>query len=381
MIDRMTTHLQALYHSGQLSGYMLATLPTGMLKTGWIEQGLISKGMKGDLRDKSNQESLIIPADRFSRLSRDRDEWNNLAILMIGSKGLTAKKFVAMVFGPQESQSIVAFQTNQIPPYQIMSFLLQNALGEKLPDSFTEPHLDYVEQLRLDASEGELAEMTVLTLPKKQVKISDWIKEVLLNPSSESIEVQHGKPNKIPKFAALVTRWLTGLELFKNTPNGIATLIFMSKNTMDACFWDQPNRISAFTTFNHNNPDLLARKYMTPLWVAGGESIATVQPTKEVTVKQRKVSVSSIKPAKPERFEQPTTLLENNSDRLLADLTKRMDSLESLLKSTSPTSELVEKDRGTMDVLHSRLLDNIERIESLSKRLIDLEKRLKKIQT
>ncbi|MHA3963583.1 MAG: hypothetical protein AM325_008575 [Candidatus Thorarchaeota archaeon SMTZ1-45] len=381
MNNEITTHLQALYNSGQISEYILARLPVGMLKTGWIEQGLISKGMKGNLRDKNNQESLIIPADRFSRLSRDRAEWDNLAILIIGPKGLTAKKFVAMVFGPQDSQCLVAFQTQKISPYEIMDFLIQNALGEKLSGFFEEPNLDYVEQLRLDASEGELAEMTVLSLPKKQMKISEWMKEVLLSPSSDSIEAQHGKSNKIPKFAALVTRWLTGLELFKNTSNGIASLVFWGPNIIDACFWDQPQRISAFIIFNHNNLDLLTTKYLTPLWIAAGESNATIQPTREVTVEPRKVSVSTTKQSTTEKYERSIALSKSDLDSIITDLTKRLDSLESHLRSSIPASEMVEKNRGTMDVLHSRLLDNIERIESLSKRLFEIEKRLKRIQT
>jgi hypothetical protein len=233
------THLQALYHSGQISGYIHSKLTEGPLKTGWIEQGLLSKGVKGQLRDKNNQESLVIPADRFARLARDYAEEKDTALVIIGSKGLTTSKFVAMVFGRPSSQSLIAFQIRKTSPYEIIHFLLQ-ALGKKSSQLFEEPNLDYIEQLRIDASEGEVDEMIVLSLPKKEVKLSEWMKETLLSPSSGSIEIQHGSSNKIPKFAALVTRWLTSLELFKSIPNGIAAIIFLGQKTMDACLWDQP---------------------------------------------------------------------------------------------------------------------------------------------
>ncbi|OLS28727.1 MAG: hypothetical protein ThorAB25_18040, partial [Candidatus Thorarchaeota archaeon AB_25] len=223
-------------------------------------------------------------------------------------------------------------------------------------------------------SEDEIDEMTVFSLPKKQVKMSEWMKDALLSPSSESIEIQHGSTNQIPKFAALVTRWLTGLELFKALPSGIAALVFVGRKDMDTCFWDQPQRIAAFTTFKHNNLESLSINYLTPLWVVPGESVETLQPTREVTVEPRKVLES---PEKPSSLARPT----KDTQIVLANLTRRLDSLETQLKSSKTDSDMTGKDRGTMDVLQSRLSENIQRIEALSKRLGDLEKRLKKIRT
>ena len=377
----IATHLQALYHSGQISGYIHSKLTDGSLKTGWIEQGLLSKGMKGNLRDKHNQESLVIPADRFARLARDRGGWKDAALVIIGSKGLAASKFVAMVFGPQESQSLVAFQIQRTSPHEIVRFLLQNALGKKVSPHFEEPNLDYVEQLRMDASEGEVNEMTVLSLPKKQVKLSTWMKEALLSPLSDNIEIQHGTSNTIPKLAALITRWLTGLELFKSTPSGISTLVFVGKRVMEACFWDQPQRKVAFTTFNHDDLESLSRKYLTPLWIVSGESVETPSPTREVTVETRKVPVQSKKPSSTERHEEYASVSHSSAEKTLANLSKRLDSLELQLRYPKTDSEVTGKDRGTLDILQSKLSENIERIEALSKRLSDLEKRIKKIRS
>ncbi len=377
----IATHLQALYHSGQISGYIHSNLTEGSLKTGWIEQGLLSKGMKGNLRDKNNQESLVIPADRFARLARDLGGMEDAAFVIIGSKGLTTRKFAAMVFRLQESQSLIAFQIQKTSPHDIVRFLLQNVLGKKVNPHFEEPNLDYVEQLRMDASEGELDEMIVLTLPKKQSKMSEWMKEALLSPSSESIEIQHGTYNTIPKFAALVTRWLTGLELFKSTPSSIASMVFVGQKTMNACFWDQPQRKVAFTTFNRDDIEGLSRKYLTPLWIVPGESVESPKPTREVTVEPRKVVASSKKPTHIDRPEKPILPSTKDAEKTLANLSRRLDSIESQITSSKIDTGVTMKDRGSLDVLHSRLSDNIERIESISKRLNDLEKRIKKIRS
>jgi len=377
----IATYLQALYHSGQIIGYIHSKLTDEPLKTGWIEQGLLSKGLKGKLRDKNNQESLVIPADRFARLARDRGELEDTALVIIGSKGLNSRKFVAMVFGRKGSQSLIAFQIQKTPPYDIVRILIQNVLGKKANSRFEEPNLDYVEQLRIDASEGELDEMTVLSLPKKQTKMSEWMKDALLSPSSDSIDVQHGTSNTIPKFAALITRWLTGLELFKGTPSSIAAIVFIGRKAMNGCFWDQPQRKVAFTSFKHENLEALSRKYLTPLWIVPGESVDKPKPTREVTVESRRAGAISKKPPSTERYEEPIASSAKDAEKSLARLSRRLDSLESQLKSSKADSGVTVKDRSTLDILQSRLSDNIERIESISTRLVDLEKRLRKIRS
>ncbi|MFX1560250.1 MAG: hypothetical protein ACFFBL_06665 [Promethearchaeota archaeon] len=373
MTNDVATHLQALYHSGQIIRYIHSKMTNGPLKTGWIEQGLLSKGMKGKLRDKINQESLLIPADRFARLARDHSGWEIAAFVLLGSKGLLSNKFVAMVFGQQDSQTLIAFEIQKTSPQEIVRFLLQNVLGLKTSVNFEEPTLDYVEQLRMEAYEGEVDEMTVFSLPKKKVKMSEWIKDALLSPSSESIQTQHGSTNKIPKFAALITRWLTSLELFKGTLNGIAALVFLGGKVMDACFWDQPQRIAAFTSFKHTNVEALSMNYLTPLWIVPGESVEK-PPHREVIVEPRTITMKAKKPSPDEK---PIS----SSQKVLIDLTRRLDSLETALKSSATEPESSGMDRGSLDVLQSRLSENIKRIELLSRRLVDLEKRLKRIQS
>lgn len=375
----LVTHLQALYHSGQITGYIHSKLPEGSLKTGWIEQGLLSKGMKGNLRDKHNQESLVIPADRFARLTRDRPGWENMAIVMIGPKGLVANKFVSIIYGDKGSQSMIAFQIEKTSPHEITKFLLQNALGKGATLSFEEPNLDYIEQIRMDAAKGDVEELIALTLPKKQVKLSDWMKEALLSPSSESIEIQFESSNRISKFASLITRWLTGLELFKGIPAGIAAIAFLSKNTIEVCLWDQPQRKAVFSIFKGNQLETFSSNYLTPLWLVPGESIKMPKLVREVTVEDRTSSERMEKQSKPESSVTTISKSTKDAESQLAAISKRLDSIESQIKSSTASSDVTLKDSGTMDVLQNRLAESIERIESLSKRLVELEKRLRKI--
>jgi len=368
------THLQALYHSGQVSGYIVSKLPEGTLKTGWIEQGLLSKGMKGNLRDKNNQESLVIPADRFARLARDRGDWGDAAIVIIGSKGLTSTKFVSMAYGVKGSHSLIAFQMRNTSPIEIVRLLVQDALGKNVSTTFDEPNLDYVEQLQMDTSKGEVSEMIVLSLPKKQVKVSEWMKETLLSPSSDSIEVQHGSSNTIPRFAALVTRWLTGLELFKKTPNPIAALIFVGKKSMEVCLWDQPQRKTVFATFNVHTLEVLSSSYLTPLWLVPGESVTAPKPTRQVTVETSKTATKPLKPS-------PISSSSIDAEKRLAHLSKRLESVEFQLQSSSRDPDSSTADTGILEVLQTRLSENIERIEALSRRLVELEKRIRKIRS
>jgi len=60
----------------------------------------------------------------------------------------------------------------------------------------------------------------------------------------------------------------------------------------------------------------------------------------------------------------------------ISDIEARLDNLETQMrtKPSSPGSEKV-----SFDVLKNRLSENINRIEMLSKRLLELEKRIKKI--
>ncbi len=377
----LATRLQALFHSGEISGYILSRLPEDSLKTGWIEQGLLSKGMKGQLRDKHNQESLVIPADRFSRLIRDLSDSGPTNIVIIGPRGFNEVKFVAMVFGKPSSQSIIAFQVQNQSPLEIIRFLLEYGLGKNVSESFDEPNLDYVEQLRMDVEEKLVRDVLALSLPKGSTKLTEWIKAIVQEGSSDDLLIRHGSSKNIPVFSALLTRWITGLELFRGIRSAIAACVFVKDGEVDVCFWDSPQRIATFASINGIGPEEISRKYLVPMWIEPGDSFQSPKKKREVVLesrvsKDRKKSVIHSVDQSSDDIRRSIESLRSRLDKLrVSDLETRLDTLESVSTATS----VIEK--GSLDALQSRLAENIDRIEMLSKRLAELEQRIKKIST
>ena len=380
--DDITIRLQALYHSGEVSGYILSKLPEGSLKTEWIEQGLLSKGMTGQLRDKHNQESLAIPADRFARLTRDMRGSGLTSISIIGPKGHTEHKFVVMVYGKRNSQSLIAFQVQKQSPLEIIRFLLQHGLGKNVSKSIDEPNLDYVEQLRMDSKEKLVNDMLVLSLPKGKVKMSEWIKVALQEEFSDDIVIRYGTSKELSKFSALLARWVNGLNLFKGMRSAIAACIFMKNGQVDVCLWDSPQRIAVFATINDVDIEELSRKYLDPMWTVLGDSFQPSTQKREVvlesslSVDRKKILVDS-KVISIDDVKRNIESLTSRLDQLpISDLETRLDILETQVQTKSGSSG---HDKGSFDALQNRLSDNNDRLEMLSKRLAELEKRIKKI--
>ncbi len=379
--DDITTRLQALFHSGDVKSYIHSKLPEESLKTGWIEKGLLSKGMKGQLRDKHNQESLVIPADRFARLTRDMSGAGPANIVVIGSKGLIESKFAAIIYEFEGSQSLIAFQIQNHTPLEIVQLLLQG-LGKRVSSNLDEPNLDYVEQLRMDAAERIVNDALVLSLPKEIAKISEWIKATIQEKSSDRILLRHGTSKDLVIFSALLTRWINGLELFRELRSSIVACVFVKDKEMDVCFWDSSQKIASFATFASVNIEELSRKYLLPLWMVPGDSLEPQPKKREVVLEHRsskrgKTLSETKKTKKSVEVDDTIGSLKRRLDSVsIPDLETQLESIESRIQTSQDTPSL---DKGSLDALQSRLSDNIDRIESLANRLGELEKRIKKI--
>jgi hypothetical protein len=337
--------------------------------------------MKGQLRDKHNQESLIIPTDRFARLTKDMSGIGPVNIFILGSKGLSEKKFAAMIYEYEGSQSLIAFQIQTHTPLDIVGLLLQG-FGKKMSSKLDDPNLDYVEQLRMDTAERIVSDALVLSLPKEIAKISEWIKATIQEKSSDNILLRHGNSKDLVVFSALLTRWINGLELFREMRSAIAACVFVKDKEMDVCFWDSSQKIASFATFTSVNIEELSRKYLLPLWMVPGDSLRPSPKKREVVVepRTRKRGKDPSEKKESKLSVDVDDSIESMKRRLdsvsIPDLETRLESIETKMQ-TSPDSP--ELDKGTFDALQSRLSDNIDRIESLANRLGDLEKRIKKI--
>ncbi|MHA1951501.1 MAG: hypothetical protein ACW987_16755, partial [Candidatus Thorarchaeota archaeon] len=265
MSTDIIARLQELFQSEIVLGYIHTKLPTRSLQTGWIEQGLISKRIQGQLRDKTIQESLVIPGDRFARLTRDMSDAGTVNIVVIGSKGLNETKFVAIISEYEDSQTLTAIQIQKFSPLEIIQMFLQG-YGKKVSIEFDEPNLDYVEQMRLDVAERIVNDALVISLPKGVTKLSEWMKVTLNEKSSASILLRHGTSQDLVTFSALLTKWVNRLDLFRRLDSVIAACLFMKKNHLDICLWDSSQMIASFASIASINIEEVTRKYLVPLW-------------------------------------------------------------------------------------------------------------------
>ncbi|MFW9888164.1 MAG: hypothetical protein ACFFER_08285, partial [Candidatus Thorarchaeota archaeon] len=72
MNDEAITRLQAMYSSSEVLGYLVAQLPEKGLKSGWVEEGLLAKGLQESSTTKFNQENYIEPTHEAIQLMADR---------------------------------------------------------------------------------------------------------------------------------------------------------------------------------------------------------------------------------------------------------------------------------------------------------------------
>jgi hypothetical protein len=236
--------------------------------------------------------------------------------------------------------------------------------------------------MRMDSAERIVKDALVLSLPKEIVKISEWIKTTLQEESSSSVLLREGTSKELVVFSALLSRWINGLELFRETRSAIAACAFVKGGRMEVCFWDSSQKIASFATIASGNIEEISRKYLVPLWMVPGDSLRPSLKKIEVVLappptKERKKPPVEKKRKHSDVGVEDIESLKRRLDNLsILDLDTRLKALESDAKR-GPESPSVEK--GSFDALQSRLADNIDRIEELSKRLVELEKRIRKI--
>jgi predicted nucleic acid-binding Zn-ribbon protein len=141
--------------------------------------------------------------------------------------------------------------------------------------------------------------------------------------------------------------------------------------------------IASFASIASINIEEVTRKYLVPLWTVLGDSFKTKPEEREVVVEpitsDRKKVVKKTKEKQTDNLDKTIKSLRRQLEGVsISGLEKRLDSLET---NISTASESKGFDKVSLDALQSRMADNIDRIESISKRLEELEKRIKKIST
>ena len=378
--DDLPTRLQAMFHSGEITEFISAQMPAEKLGTGWMEKGLLLKGFTGRLEDKRNQKNLIIPADRFARLTRDLEGVAQpfVGLLILGSQGLATPKLCIAVYDSAEQSSMpmmtVAFWTKDLGFSEITRIITQHVLGHGYSNSKTEPDLDYTEQLRADVSTGDVRSLLSLRVPSENQNITEWIRDSLKQVNgSERVIAAAGDLNSISRIALLLTRWLMSLDVLKSAKNNIAAILFKFNDKTELCLWDSPHGIASFVTLNRTDIENMIDRYVTPMWSGSQDLGVPSAGTPEVVVGIR---------TKPREEDRTSIVMAPRQidHTVLSQIRTRLEMLEIRLQAleNAPGDKLVATDQS-MSIVQTKLAETISRLESVVARLNDLESRLRRV--
>ncbi len=384
MIDDLSKWLQAIFHSGAISSYVSVQIPTGALKTGWIGQSLIQKGFSGKLEDKLNQEQLVIPLDRFVRLTNewiDRIE-PHLGLLLLGKRGLTESRFVALVSNDvrkKESKSLaIAFQSENFGLDDTIHQLVQSISGKKKSYTAEEPDLDYIEHLKNQTSIGLVTQLLALRLPSSENKIIEVIQDTQKDTiDSKFVITKYGNNREMLSIASLVSKWLPGLEIFCKDGNNVAAIVFVIESKIWLCLWDSPQGIVCFATINSDDIEDTLMQYVYPLWLSS-DDLAGIPAKSPSVILGRKKTHSSIVISSDHGHKKsiPTTL--QKQDTILENLIQRVTWIEDQLRGFENSGKSNSED-NSLSIVTSRLTDTIDRLESIFTKLKTLENRIDKV--
>ena len=380
MTDDLPTRLQAMFHSGEITEFISAQMPIEKLSTGWMEQGLLLKGFTGKLEDRKNQEQLIIPADRFARLTRDLEGVARpfVGMLILGSQGLVTPKLCIVVYDTLEENSkpmmTVAFWTKNLDFAEITRIIARHVLGHGYSTGESEPDLDYLEQLRADVSSGEVRRLLSLKIPAEKQNAAEWIRDSIRQVNeSERVVATAGDVKGLSRITVLLTRWLTSLDVFKRAKNNIAAILFKFSDRTELCLWDSPHGTASFATLNRTDIDGIIDRYVAPLWSGSQDLGASSVHAPEVVVGKR---------TKPQEEDRKSKVMASHQIdyTVLSQIGTRMDMLETRLQALEDArGDKTATTEQSIAIVQTKLVETINRLESIMIRLSDLESRIKRV--
>lgn len=386
MSDSIEKLLQALFHSGDITSFVSARVPDGKLASGWIGQSLLQKGFTGKIEDKTNQEQLVIPLDRFVRLHNDlnTDTRSNLGFCIIGERGLAKPRFTAVVTSDNKSKSnqllAVAIRSDKYGLRNLTHNLIQSVTQVQDEQDRLEPNLDYIEQLKIDTSVGIVVQLVSVKLTTTNEKMAEFIERALKEKSKNGdIVAQYGELKDISSNIILLTRWLLGLELFQKLRQGVAAIILTNQSRIQFFLWDSPQKLATFAVVRSENIKQVFDKYILPIWITSDDLSKSDAKTPLVTIRAEKTQ-SQITSTSDISHETDITKLSINLDKTVRLLQERLSYLEKKIGEFD-SSSLIENnsDDKSLDILQSRLSETIDKLESLATKLNSLEKRIEKI--
>jgi len=343
MSDDTEIRLQAMYHSEQVSAYIISKLPSGQLATGWVEQGLLSKGLHGSLQDKTNQETFVIPIDRFARLVREYAHEVGFGLFILEEQSASRSKLVTILKSSKSNSfEVIGFKTDNLHTQDLMNTVCQFTSKKSNIVIDYEPNLDYIEELRSAAADGDVRHLLSLSLPGDKQKTASRIQKLLKTDlNSETVLAQYGQPHQISSTILLVTRWLLGLDLFRKTKNATATILLILTSHIFLCIWDGQQNIASFAFVEGVDVQRTLTKYTLPLWYTSDNM------TKD-------------------KIKAPKVVIEESGKR----------------KQIKPPRRVLDSQHGdtqSISILRTRLLELIHRLSPLVSQIGQIKKRTTRV--
>jgi hypothetical protein len=406
--EEAITRLQAMYSSSEVLGYLISQLPEKGLKSGWVEEGLLVKGLQESSSSKFNQENYIGPTHEAVHLMADRamDAPGRTGIFILGEPGLESSKLVVVLSdderAPGRAKLVTTIWLRDYTPQDIIRLVLKYLLGEKLSPEFEEPNLDYIEQLRIDAIEWEAAEVLSLSIPARKFNTSIWIKQAVQQPEDEyQIALRCGKLRQIPAFALLFSRWLIDLPVFEDLNLGVAAMILRKEDLVELAIWDNPRELATFAILLDTDLEDITRKFIVPAWFERGDRIHPPARTRDIIVSKPRGGIMEgvrqsfllTEPVRPivseeerKAAEALTKLVDDLRIRMekfpVEDIIERLELVENQAQilAEQQKSEMMTGDFGgdegaAVGMLRNKLGHMLDRLEELSSRLEKIEER------
>ncbi|TFH05128.1 MAG: hypothetical protein E4H14_13385 [Candidatus Thorarchaeota archaeon] len=387
MSDDIDTRLSAMYHSEQISAYIVSKLPSGQLATGWIEQGLLTKGLPGNLQDKNNHETLVIPIDRFARLAREYEYEVGFGLFILGEQDSNRLKLVTILKSSKtNSFEAIGFKSDCIQTQELFN-TISRLLSEKSTAVIdTDPNLDYIEELLSAAADGDVRHLLSLSLPVDKQKTASWIQKLLKSDlKSEAVIAQYGQPHQISSTILLISRWLLGLDIFRKTKNAITTILFTLTSHIVLCLWDSRQNLATFAFVEGVDTERILRKYILPLWHTY-EDVTNDKPKSPKVVIEKRGKREQTKPLRRISDSQPPdtqsiSILRTRIIELTNRLTKLVFQIGNIKKRTARVikgtriQSMSEHSENAIEELR-RIEDETKILENISTRLREMEKQI-----
>lgn len=376
-----------MYTNDEVKGYLAVRIIGDQLKPGWLETGILSKGISGSLGSKPNQVEYVIPLSSTIRCIIDRgiSDDGDAGFVIYGESGLKEEKFVVAFKVSQENtdtiRDFLAFRISGYSPHDIARLVLKFDMGMNLIAESSEPQVDYIEYIKEQSVVADTLQGFSLRMPANWANPRGWIPELLSAPQNEDVLLKLGTIQDCIAKSLLLSSWV--LEMIENllVRDPIAACFFVRGDVLESYFWDGPRDLMTSLISKGLDLETFTTNVLIPLWAKTDELVISSSRIKEVIVE-----------AEPQPIEDEQKKLSSKERKLLQkvewvlrdvdvnDTMRRIERAESILSELERLSTVKEEEpQVKSNHLESRIKETLDRLEALNERLSSIERRLEKI--